>query len=74
MTDGKKSLEERLERLESGYTYHEQTESQLSRQIFEHDKRIDRLETRLDAIISQLKSLNEGKSAIMSANEMPPHY
>jgi len=72
--DGNESLEGRIERLETGSAYQEQAEHDFSRQIFEHDKRLERLETRLEAVISQLKILAEGKSVGMPANETPPHY
>jgi len=63
-------METRIVDLEVRYTHQERTVEELSRVVFDQQKRIDELEKRLVAIEKRAASGDEP----MPPHEPPPHY
>jgi len=63
----------RIEELETKLTYQERTMTEMSAAAFEHERRIQRLESLLRQMAEKLKEL-AGDGPPLPPGERPPHY
>ena len=70
---GDDGLEARLERLESRLAWVEDSVAELSRQGFEREKRLDRLEALVRKLSERLRDAG-GHELPPAEEERPPHY
>ena len=64
----------RLEKLETRNAYQDDVISQLSEQIYGHQKQIDRLEHLVETLEQKLRGLASGEQAPLPEHERAPHY
>lgn len=66
--------ENRLIEIESKLAFHEDLLDDLNQTIYDQQKRIDRLENLVKALIGQVSDLSDTLAERGAANERPPHY
>ena len=64
----------RLDELETRNAYQEATIQDLSARIYEQQRQIDRLESRLEGLGDKVRGLAAGENSPLPENERPPHY
>lgn len=64
--------EERFQRLETRVAYQERELVELNRVVFQHERTIEQLQSRLAKISTQLREL--GVAGDDSPEQKPPHY
>ncbi len=67
--------EERIENLELKYSYQEQAINEMSDIIYQQQKKIERMEELLKAVMEKTAENESGPSHVTSLmDEVPPHY
>ena len=66
--------EKRLIELETKLAYQEDLIQDLSKTIFEQQKRLDQLEQTYRYLLAQTQELSETTSTNITVDEKPPHY
>jgi len=66
--------EDRLVELETRLAYQDQLVEELNKQVFEQDKRVQKLEATCKSLSKQLLDLAEDAPVAENDDQPPPHY
>lgn len=67
-------LETRIEELESSLSYAQIGQEELSKLVFEQERRIASLEKAVERLLAKLREGGGETDPLMSADRKPPHY
>lgn len=66
--------DERLERIETKIAYLEDTVQELNLTVYQQQKRLDQLQTAMEALVTHVREIERSVGEGSPAHERPPHY
>ena len=67
-------MNQKIEDMESRIAHQEDSLQKMSREMFEQQKQIERLEIVCEALVGRVRVLSDAGEAPSEADEKPPHY
>jgi len=68
------TAEERIAKLETALAFQEQSLEDMSRELYAHQKQMDKQQLLIDRLTKKIKDLEEWAQDEKPGNEKPPHW